>query len=56
MDHEHRHPATTWRSALSVSHSPAGTPSTEAGPVPAEFEEDLWLEREREYAELGGEG
>ena len=54
MDPEHRQPATTRRTALSVS--PAGTQTTDAGAAPPEPDEDLWLERELEYAELGGEG
>ena len=54
MDHEHLQPATTRRTALSVS--PAGTQTTDAGPVPADTDEDPWLEGELEYAELGGEG
>jgi hypothetical protein len=55
MDPEHRQPAIA---ALSVS--PAGTPTTApttvAGPAMADSDEDLWLEQEFEYSELGGEG
>ena len=51
MDPEHRQPAT-----LPVPPWQVGTPSTEAGPAPAELEDDLWLERDSDYAELGGEG
>jgi hypothetical protein len=53
MDLEHRQPATP---TLSVRPAQVRTARTEAGPAPVELEEDLWLEREREYAELGGEG
>jgi hypothetical protein len=59
MDPEHRQPAiaTLFVSPVGTpTTAPTTAPTTVAGPAMADSDEDLWLERELEYSELGGEG